>query len=247
MGLGIGFLPKFRYDERKADYKSATLAVGGMKITTMKTSHLPKLAFRVLAVLTLAFGCSSLFAATLTYSGNFPADNPNALFDVNFTTSAPADLTVQTSSIAGGGAQLVLWLFDSTGITQIAKDDPPNDVEAMIQIGTPGMPATYFPAGNYQLIVSVFDQHYCAANTVCNGVVYGNTGWSYNGGYFSNDNTSYAFSITTDSGTLTQNSATFDPNPTQAFPVDTPEPSSAGLLLIGSGVLAWRRRRVQAV
>ena len=78
------------------------------------------------------------------------------------------------------------------------------------------------------------------ANSVCNGVVYGNTGWSYHGD-FGNDTLAYAFSISTDQGSLTQNSATFDLSPTQAFPAAVPEPASASLFLIAGASLLLRR------
>lgn len=191
-----------------------------------------------MAVMAVTLGASVLSATPLTYSGNLDPANANELIEISFTTSATANLTIQTTSIVSGGLQAVLWLFDSTGTSQIAKNDPPNDQEAVISLPN-------FAAGTYELIMSVFDQHYCAANTVCNGVVYGNTGWSYNGGYFSNDTTAYAFSINVDNGTVVQNSEVFDPTPTQAFPInDVPEPGSAALLLIGAGLVVLRKRLV---
>ena len=198
----------------------------------MKTTQFPLSALRLIAILAVASGS---YGATLNYSGNFP-NNPNALFEVQFTTSVASNLTIATSSISNNGFQGVLWLFNSSGTTQLTKNDPPVDVEAMIN--------TPEPAGTYLLILSAFDQHYCLANSVCNGVVYGNTGWSYNGD-FGNDTLAYAFSISTDQGSLTKNSATFDLSPTQAFPAAVPEPASAALLLIGGASLLLRRAWVR--
>lgn len=185
----------------------------------------------------LLTGSAFLAGATLSYSGNFPAGNPNALFEVNFTMSTTADLTISTSTIAHDGFQGVLWLFNSVGM-QLAKDDPPVDTEAMISL--PG-----FSAGTYEVILSAFDQHYCLANTDCNGVVYGNTGWSYNGD-FGSDNLNYAFTVNTSAGTLTENSTELDPSPTRAFPLPTPEPASAALFLTGGALLCLRLRRQRA-
>src|SRR5260370_36887125 len=115
----------------------------------MKTTHLPQLAFRVLAVMALVSGS---LGATLNYSGNFP-NNPNALYEVQFTMSAQANLTIATSSISNNGFQAVLWLFNSAGTMQITKNDPPVDMEAMIS-------QPNFAAGTYLLILSAFDQPY---------------------------------------------------------------------------------------
>src|SRR5579884_2405612 len=95
----------------------------------MKTSHLPQFSLRVLAVLTLALGCSNLFAATINESGALPAGNPNALVEILFTT--PTNVTgfnVFTDSFTSfanpsSGFDPVLWLFNPAMTTQIDKDD----------------------------------------------------------------------------------------------------------------------------
>jgi hypothetical protein len=181
----------------------------------------------------LVAGCLTASGATLNFTGNLP--NPNALFEVQFTLSTQANLTMQTTSVVGGGFDAVLWLFDSTGTTQIAKNDPMTNVEAMIS-------EPNFPAGTYLLILSAFDQHYCVANTICNNVVYANTGWSYNGLVnFGGRGSNFGVSITADQpDNPTENTNFIDSAPARAIP-SVPEPGSATLLLAGAGLLALRR------
>jgi len=172
-------------------------------------------------------------AATLTYSGTLP--NPNAIFEVKFTLDTQANLTMQTTSVVGGGFDAVLWLFDSTGTTQLAKNDPPANTEAMIS-------EPNFAAGTYLLILSAWDQHYCLANSVCNGVDYGNTGWSYNGlPDFGGRGSNFALTINAnEEDTPTENShAVLDP--TQAVPAAVPEPASAAMLMTAGALLLLRR------
>src|SRR5207237_947508 len=109
----------------------------------MKTTHLPQFALSVLAVMGLVIVLPILSASTLTYSGTLP--NPNALFEVQFTLGSQANLTMQTTSVVAGGFDAVLWLFDSTGTTQLAKNDPMTAVEAVISLPN-------FSAGTYLLV-----------------------------------------------------------------------------------------------
>jgi Bacterial pre-peptidase C-terminal domain/PEP-CTERM motif len=198
-----------------------------MRINTMSK-------FGFLAVTAFLAGSASLMASTISFSGTLP--NPNALFEVQFTLGTASDLTLQTSSWAAGNFDPVLWLFDSTGATQLAKND---DTSVSNKDSTISL--TGFAAGTYLAVVSSFDQHWCVANTVCNGTVYGNTGWSYNGNFFGRG-TGYALSIAaTAANTPTTNSSGVITNAPQAFA--TPEPASAGLLIAGGAVLGWLRFR----
>lgn len=206
----------------------------------MRTTNFPTLACKVLAVMGFTAGSLLLSGAPIIVSGMFPdANNPNALFEFEFSTSAAANLTIQTSSISpanGDGVQAVLWLFDSTGTTQLTKNDPPFDTEALINVAE--------PAGTYLLILSSFDQHYCLANSVCNNVVYGNTGWSYNGD-FGDDSLAFSFSIDADQGTVTPVQNMFDAAPPRAIAIATPEPASFGLCAMGGCILLLYRRRAR--
>ena len=198
----------------------------------MKINTLSKFGF--LAVTAFFAGSASLMASTISFSGTLP--NPNALFEVQFTLSTASNLTLLTSSWAAGNFDPVLWLFDSTGTTQLAKND---DTGVGNNDSTISLPS--FAAGTYLAVVTSFDQHWCVANTICNGTVYGNTGWSYNGNFFGRG-TGYALSITaTAANTPTTNSSEVITNPTEVFA--TPEPASAGLLIAGGAVLGWLRFR----
>jgi hypothetical protein len=207
----------------------------------MKTMKMNR--FRLLAAAALLAGsASTLMATTITYSGTFP--NPNALFEVQFSIGATSNVSIFTNGTVGTNEIFpVLWLFNSTDTTQLDKNDPS-------PLQNASMTETNLAAGIYDVILSTFDQHYCKANTNCNGTVYSNTGWSYNGNFFGG---SHNFSLTiqsdsniTDktSGCETNSNGCVNPNPTQAFA--TPEPATAGLLLAGGAVMGWfrfRRRR----
>jgi hypothetical protein len=196
----------------------------------------------LLAVVTVLFGSLSLTGSTLTYSGTMP--NSNALFEVRITLNSTQNLTIQTQGVGAppvGNFNPILWLFNSDGTVQIDKNDPPANQNALIT-------ETNFGAGIYNVILSVFDQHWCTANTLCNGVVYVNTGWSYKGDIGSH---SPNFTVQITGSDITDNSKSCSttpsnciiPNPPQAFPASVPEPTSAGLLLIGAGLFGWRKFR----
>jgi len=206
----------------------------------------------------MALFCScTMTASTINVSGNLPSGNPNALIEIPFTANSN-DLVIQTDSWGtSGGFDPVLWLFDSAGATQLDKDDDICNganfpagcgvaVNRNAMIPNPGDSrggAFSFSSGtSYLLILSAFDQHYCTANTLCEGVVYPNTGWT-NGGSFNGLGTNYdiVFNAT--------NAPTFinpPPQGQQYSPVTNyplagiPEPGSAGFILIGGVFLIWR-------
>ena len=207
----------------------------------MKINKINRFGLMAVAAL-LAGSASSLMATTITYSGTFP--NPNALFEVQFSIASTSTVSIFTSGTPGTTEIFpVLWLFNSTDTVQLDKNDP-----APLQNAS--MTETNLAPGVYDVILSTFDQHYCVANTNCNGIFYSNTGWSYNGSFFGG---SHNFNVTIQSantfadtfGCSDNNAACIHPNPTQAF-VGTPEPASFGLLLSGGAVIGWfkfRRRR----
>jgi len=95
----------------------------------------------------------------------------------------------------------------------------------------------------YLLVLSASDQHYCLANTNCNGVVYGNTGWSDNGNFRGLQPTyDIVFSFNGDPPSI-------DAGPTTVtdFPVATavPEPTSAVMFLSGILLLPCQKVRRQ--
>ena len=192
----------------------------------------------LLAAAGLLFLSAPAGASTLTYSGTLPDDND--LFTVPFSLSAPGSVTMSTSGVSSGDFFPVLWLFNSTETTQIDKDDPPVNQDASM--------TDNLAAGAYMLILSTFDQHYCVANTICNGVVYSNTGWSYNGNFFGrsqNFSVSIVSSVTLND--LSNSCSTTPGNcydaPTPAFS-SAPEPVSLSLAGLGlSGLLFWRKLR----
>jgi PEP-CTERM motif len=195
--------------------------------------------FLIAAILLLLSATAG--ATTLTYSGTLP--DQNDLFDVEFSLATTATVTMQTSGVPTGDFLPVLWLFNSTNTTQLDKNDPTALQNAL-------MTEVNLAPGTYNLVLSTFDQHYCTANTACNGVTYANTGWSYNGNFFGRSpNFSVSITSTAALTDLTNSCSTtasncFDP-PTRAYQsaAIAPEPASAGLLLLGAGVLGfWRFR-----
>jgi len=192
------------------------------------------------SIMALFFGSVTLLGSPLTFSGGLP--DPNAVLEVRFTLNAPENLTIATTSVTAGGFDAVLWLFDSTGTTQLYKDDPPTNTDATISVPN-------FAAGTYELVLSAFDQHYCLANTLCNSVQYPNTGWSYKG-LANFGGRSSAYGLTISAGTE-DSAGIVDPTP--ASPGSTaPETNSAGLLLSGGALLVCfraaraRKRSVRA-
>src|SRR5689334_417708 len=166
----------------------------------MKNSHVNRFGF--LGVMAFLACTASMTATTISYSGTLP--NPNALFEVQFTITQTENVTIQTTGIPNTNVIVpVLWLFNSTDTVQLDKNDPPFPQNAI-------MTETNLAAGTYDIILSTFDQHYCAANTNCNGVVYGNTGWSYNGSFF---NAPGNFNLTiTSSSSMTDNTLACEDN-----------------------------------
>ena len=195
--------------------------------------------FGQLAGLALLAGSTSLMATT-TYSGSLP--NPNALFEVQYTLTTTSNVTISTSGVPGGDFFPFLWLFNSTDTMQLDKNDP-------LALQDASMTEANQAPGTYDVILSAFDQHYCVANTICNGFVYGNTGWSYNGSFFAR---SPKFNVNISSASTFNSTACsevpgncINPSPTRAFPANTgaPEPTTAGLLVAGGVVIGWFRWR----
>jgi hypothetical protein len=201
----------------------------------------------------------TLTASTIKGSGNLPSGNPNALIEIPFTANS-ADLVIQTDSWGtSGGFDPVLWVFDSTGTTQLDKDDdicnavsfPPGcgvvvNRNAMIPNAGDSRFGTFsFSSGTtYLLILSAFDQHYCKANTLCNGVVYPNTGWT-NGGSFHGLGTNYdiVFNATNAPTFINPPPEGHQYPPVTDYPLaGVPEPGSAGCILIGGVFFIWRRQ-----
>ena len=200
--------------------------------------------FGYVSALTLLAGTSSIFGTPIVFNGSLP--NPNALFEVSYTipVGTTATVTISTSGVPTGDFFPVLWLFNSTDTVQLDKDDPPVLQDATMTEVNQG-------AGTYDVILGTFDQHYCKANTVCNGVIYGNTGWSYNGSFFGRS-TDFTLTISSagdpindSTGCVANPNACINSHPNQAYAA-TPEPATAGMLLAGGAVLGWlkfRRRR----
>jgi hypothetical protein len=189
--------------------------------------------FGLLAVAALFAASPSLMASTINYTGALP--DQNTLFEVKYTLTTTSTVTISTSGVPTGDFFPVLWLFNSTDTTQLDKNDPAVFLNALITEINQG-------PGTYDVILTTFDQHYCKGNTVCNGVVYGNTGWSYNGNFFGR---SPNFNLTIASDAPLMDNAHFsNPNPTQAFPgTNAPEPGSVGLILAGGAIIGWLRFR----
>jgi len=195
----------------------------------------------LVALAGLLFLSASAGASTLTYSGTLP--NENDLFIVPFSLSTSGSVTMSTSGVPSGDFDPVLWLFNSTETTQIDKNDPPASQDSSM--------TDILAAGTYVLILSTFDQHYCVANTNCNGVVYSNTGWSFNGNFFGrspNFNVSITSSVTLNdlSNSCSTNASNCYDAPTRSYTsaATAPEPVSLSLVGLGlSGLLFWRKLR----
>jgi len=200
--------------------------------------------FLYVAALALLANTGSMMATPITFTGSLP--NPNALFEVSYTipVGTTATVTIATSGVPGGDFFPVLWLFNSTDTTQLDKNDPNVNQDA-------SMTETNQGPGTYDVILTTFDQHYCKANTVCNGVVYGNTGWSYNGSFFGRS-TDFTLTISSagdpindSTGCVANPGGCINASPNRAY-ASAPEPATAGMLLAGGAFLGWfkfRRRR----
>jgi hypothetical protein len=209
------------------------------------------------AVFSLLAGSAAIHAATISDSGTLP--NINAIAEITFTLTAPSDVSAITFNVGTAGyPNAVLWIFDlgTTPMTQVAKNDPNPDTNAMVDVvtgcGVAGggcqFPGADLPAGSYEVVLSAFDQHWCVANTNCNGVVYGNTGWSYNGmpgPFHGAPGPDFSFSVTiANDAALSKSGMSIDATPLQAFPLAVPEPASFSLLLLGgalAGLLKLRK------
>ena len=232
-----------------------------MKITSFTWRGGSRTPFK--ALLTIFAAALAVQGATISLPGSLPAGNPNALVEITFTT--PADVTgfsVYTDSFTSfaspsSGFDTVLWLFDPSMTTQLDKDDD-------ICNGAPGGCNNADPAANgnaeipnagdiqggafsfsantqYSLVLSASDQHYCVANTNCNGVFYSTTGWSNNGSFMGlTPNYDIVFSYASAAPTINTG-----PTLVTNYPLATtvPEPTSAILLLTGGIFLGWRKRR----
>lgn len=232
-----------------------------MKITSYTSAVRSRTPFR--ALLAIFAAAMAVQGATISFPGSLPSNNPDALVEITFTT--PADVTgfaVFTDSFTSfaspsSGFDPVLWLFDPSMTTQLDKDDD-------ICNGAPGGCNNADPAANrnaeipnagdihggafsfsantqYSLVLSANDQHYCVANTNCNGVFYSTTGWSNNGNFLGlSPNYDVVFSYASTAPKI-------DAGPTLVtnYPLATtvPEPTSAILLLTGGLFLGWRKMR----
>lgn len=158
---------------------------------------------------------ASARAANLSFTGSFT--DPNETRSASFSLTAPATVTIQSSSWAAGGFDPVLTLFDATNGNYIQEQDdisanPPNLDFQLIQA---------LPVGNYQAVLSVVGNYANGANPGGNF----SDGFTNSGDFFSRTKT-YDFEILNVSA-----------------PTAVPEPSSLiGTVVAGLTISRLKRR-----
>lgn len=168
------------------------------------------------------------YAATMTYSGTFTADNQ--VYSLSLTPTSTTSYTFATTSFATGGFYPVLTLFNTTSGAYISSSDYSGTgsdalLMASLAAGSYTLDLTQFPNTTNGTLGSgfLFDG---ASNAAFTGDLCGQTG-----GKFLNSGTT----------PCTQRTGAYSLNVTSAAPV--PEPATWALLLPGAamGVVLLRR------
>lgn len=201
---------------------------------------------KIVSIFALALSATAANAANISFTGQFTHDNDVQSF--NFVVGAQSDVGLRSwsyaggvnaagASIARGGFDPILALFDSTGKRIGEQDDAGCPAVAADAVTSECYDTFYtknLAAGTYTVTIMQFD-NFSAGDYLADGFTYdGVANQNFRSGYVdaTGDKRSnqWAFDI------LNVNSATI-PNP-------VPEPASMALLGLGlAGIFAARRRK----
>jgi hypothetical protein len=193
----------------------------------------------VLALACLFASASAASAAVITFSGTFGVDNDVVYF--RYSIDNPGEVTVSTTSFAGGGFSPILTLFDSSGVYQSQHSGYGSNSEATL-VDWPSS------IGGEEFIITLtqYDNFALGPNL--------SDGFTYDGqGNFTSVNSPFpggSFLLPGPEQRTAEWSIEFSSPDATLYAVQVPEPSTSSMALFGGVALAaWlsaRRRNARS-